>query len=151
MCIRDRGRLKAAIDLGGSLPSQVLATRLIDGAEEMRERCRRLIAERLDRTTALLHRHLPDWTWEQPAGGLCLWIRLPVGNSADFVAVARQHGVALVPGAVMSPSSGHLNFMRLPFAFDPAVSEDGISRLAAAWTAYAAVARPASRSLPCVV
>jgi len=55
------GRLKAASDLGGSLPAQVIATRLFDALDDIR-RQRPLIAERLELASELLSSLLPSWS-----------------------------------------------------------------------------------------
>ena len=93
-------RLKIMADLGGSLVGQLGAVRLLAEAERVRQaRRRKEMRERLDRLTKLLARHLPEWTWEAPAGGLSLWVKLPRGDAGAFAQVALRHGVAVVPGA----------------------------------------------------
>jgi DNA-binding transcriptional MocR family regulator len=92
---------------------------------------------RLDHASRLIAEHLPGWTHRRPAGGLSLWLRIPSGDAAELTTVALRHGVALVPGVVCSPSGRWTDYIRLPFAGDPATLEDGIRRIAAAWTEHA--------------
>ena len=131
------GRLKAASDLGGSLPSQVIATRVFDMLEDLRRERKPLIAERLELVSHLLGSRLPVWSWDRPRGGLCLWVRLPYGSAAEFSQVALRFGVSIVPGSVASPDGSFDDYLRLPFGHPPAVLEEGIERLARAWQAYA--------------
>ena len=91
-------RLKIMADLGGSLVGQLGAVRLMAEAERVKQVRRREMRERLDRLTRLLARSLPSWTWEAPAGGLSLWVKLPQGDANAFAQVALRHGVAVVPG-----------------------------------------------------
>jgi DNA-binding transcriptional MocR family regulator len=130
------GRLKAASDLGGSLPAQVIATRLFGALDDLRRERRPLIAERLDLVSRLLRSLLPAWSWDRPQGGLCLWIRLPHGSAGEFSQVALRFGVAIVPGTVASADGGFDEYLRLPFGHPPAVLEEAITRLARAWHAY---------------
>jgi len=107
----------------------------------MREARRRELREKLEKLTRLLERHLPDWTWTPPAGGLSLWARLPRGNSDEFAQVALRHGVSVVPGSLASPDGGSSDYLRLPFVLDADAMEEGVRRMAQAWSAYGAAAR----------
>jgi DNA-binding transcriptional MocR family regulator len=141
-------RLKIMADLGGALVGQLGAVRLLAEAERVKQARRREMRVRLDRLTKLLRRNLPDWTWEEPAGGLSLWVRLPHGDANAFAQVALRHGVAIVPGTLASPGGGCADRLRIPFVLDAAPMQEGVDRLARAWAAYAGHAarrhRPAS-------
>jgi DNA-binding transcriptional MocR family regulator len=144
-------RRRIMADLGGSILSQLAAVRLLRKADEMRDVRRAQIRERYDRLTKLLAKHLPDWTWTAPAGGLSLWVRLPRGNADEFAQVALRHGVAFVPGSLASPDRGFAEYLRLPFVLDREPMEEGVRRLARAWSAYAAVSRPERAKLDVLV
>ncbi len=141
-------RLKIMADLGGSLVGQLGAVALLGEADGVRQARRREMRERLDLLTKLLRRHLPSWSWQPPAGGLSLWVRLPHGDADAFAQVALRHGVAVVPGTLASPGGGCTDRLRLPFVLEPGPMREGIERLARAWAAYAGSAagrtRPAS-------
>jgi DNA-binding transcriptional MocR family regulator len=130
------GRIKAVADLGGSLPGQVIATRILENFEEIRRQRRVTLVERFELMSDLLARWLPTWTWEIPRGGLCLWVRLPYGNANDFAQVALRHRVSVVAGPVASADGSFGEYLRLPFGHEPRVLEEGVRRLAAAWKAY---------------
>jgi DNA-binding transcriptional MocR family regulator len=138
------GRLKAVADLGTSLLSQVVAQTIFDRIDEMRERRRVEMAAKLDRMEQALASGFEGWTWRRPAGGLCLWLRMPHGSAVEFAQVAAGHGVAVAPGTITSAAGGFDDHLRLPFGYDPEVSAEGVRRLAAAWRAYAHQVSPTS-------
>ena len=144
-------RRKIIAALGGSVLSQLAAVRLLGRADEIRDlRCREL-KEKLGTLTRLLTRHLPDWTWTPPSGGLSLWARLPRGNADEFAQVALRHGVSVVPGSLASPEGGAPDYLRLPFVLDPEPMEEGVRRMARAWASYGAAARRERASLDVLV
>ena len=130
-------RLKIMADLGGSLIGQLVAVRLLAEAERVRASRRREMRERLDRLTKLLGRHLPEWEWTPPAGGLSIWVRLPRGDANTFAQVALRHGVAVVPGTLASPDGAFADRLRIPFVLDAGPMREGVERLARAWEASA--------------
>lgn len=136
--------LKAMTDLGSPLIGQAVATRIVPQLPELRERHRVTLQRRLEVMTELLTDQLPEWQWTPPRGGPSLWVRLPAGSAAAFAQVALRHGVEVIPGEVMSPDSDHRDYMRLPFTGEPAVLEETVRRLTAAWRAYAPREDPAS-------
>jgi DNA-binding transcriptional MocR family regulator len=133
-------RLKIMADLGGSLIGQLVAVRLLAETDRVRAMRRREMKEKLERLTGLLGRHLPEWSWATPAGGLTLWVKLPRGDAATFAQVALRHGVAVVPGTLASPNGGCADRLRLPYVLDAAPMREGVERLARAWEAYAGAA-----------
>lgn len=126
-------RFKVAADLSGSLPCQLLATRLLARRDEVARMRRRESRRRYDRLAALLRESLPEWSFSEPAGGLTLWARLPTPSAEELARVALRHGVSIVPGPVHSPSHGFADRVRLPFVMDEAALGEGIARLARAW------------------
>jgi DNA-binding transcriptional MocR family regulator len=129
-------RLKIIADLGGSLLSQLAAVKLLGRAERVKQVRLRQVRERFACLTGLLSRHLPEWTWTPPAGGLSLWVKLPNGDAGEFSQVALRHGVSVVPGPLASPDGSFADYLRLPFVLGPEEMEEGIRRLARAWAAY---------------
>jgi DNA-binding transcriptional MocR family regulator len=137
--IAQLGRLKAVTDLGTSLVSQAIAVNLLADADRVWDLRRRELAERLALLQDLLGRHLPDWSWRPPGGGLCIWARLPDGSSTELAQIASRHGVLIAPGSVMSPAGRFDEHIRLPFDYRPAKLEQGVRRLSRAWRAYRGV------------
>jgi DNA-binding transcriptional MocR family regulator len=149
--IAQLGRLKAVVDLGGSLPAQLMATRLLGAFDELQAARRTILVERCAAACTLLRALLPTWSWEQPQGGLCLWVRLPYGSAAEFAQVALRFGVSIVAGPVASADGSFADYLRLPFGRPPAEMQQGIQRLAAAWTAYAPLREPRHQTLSVLV
>lgn len=128
------GRMKAVTDFGTPVFDQLLAAQLIPRTDEVAAWRREELRERRDVLAAALARHLPDWSWLEPPGGLCLWVALPDDRAARLGRVATDHGVAIVPGHAFGPGDQrHPSRIRLTFVAPPAVIEEGVRRLAGAW------------------
>jgi 2-aminoadipate transaminase len=55
-------------------------------------------------------------TWNRPAGGMFLWLRLPEGASAvELLPMAVERGVAFVPGATFYAQAADPRTLRLSF------------------------------------
>lgn len=142
---------KAMLDLGSSLPGQILATHLMADIVAVREERRAMVAANFRLLGSLLSDLLPTWSWSMPRGGLSLWVRLPVGNARDLAAEGHRHGVAVLPGATMSPEHSFDGHLRLVISRPPDVLTDGMRRLAAAWEIYLPRAEAGSEALEVVV
>lgn len=79
---------------------------------------RRVLASRRDALITSLADRLPDWqVFRRPAGGLCLWVRLPDGtDEAKLVQDAAAAGVAILPGAPWFPAEPSGPHVRLTYA-----------------------------------
>jgi DNA-binding transcriptional MocR family regulator len=120
--------------------------------DRIRQFRRRELADRVALLRELLERQLPSWRWREPAGGLSVWARLPLGSSTELAQLASRHGVSIVPGTVMSAMGAFDEFVRLPFDHEPEVLEEGMRRLARAWQAYTAtMGGPTAHRLDVVV
>lgn len=144
-------RLKVVNDLGGSIVSQALAVRALSHVRELTATRRRQARGRLERTSRLLARHLPGWTFARPRAGLSLWLRIPFGDVAELATLAQRRGVAIVPGSANSPTGRFHDHLRLPFVGDADQMAEGIERLAAAWEEYAAERRDDRRAVGVIV
>lgn len=129
-------RMKLVADHGSSVVAQAFAAALLPDAEGQRRRRSAFARERYDLLAALLTEHVPDWRWQEPAGGLCLWVRLPGADAGAFAEFATRHSVAVVPGPMSSPTGRFTEYLRLPYVHEPDVLEEGVQRLAAAWRAF---------------
>ena len=90
---------------------------------------------------AALQREIPDWDVRPSEGGWSLWIALPTGSGAAFAQTALRHGVAITPGAGVSPDGAFPECVRVCYGPGPPVLEEAARRLARAWAAF--VDRPA--------
>jgi len=134
--IQRLARLKSAMDLGCPPLTQAIAAQLLGVVGEARTLRRQQLKPRRDLLVALLRRHLPDWKFRVPSGGVFLWVKLPGGDAREFAQVALRHGVAVLPGPVMSATETQARFLRLPFLGTPEVLKSGVSRLVTAWRDY---------------
>ena len=144
-------RLKAVADLSGSMVSQAVALHVLARPQELPALRRRQIRVRLDHAARLLAKHLPEFAWRKPAGGLSIWLRIPAGDATALAALALRRGVAIVPGPVSSPEERWSDHLRLPFVSEPAAMEEGLRRLAAAWAEYAPAERSRRRAVGVLV
>ena len=95
---------KAAADLGSAAFPQAIVAALLTGThDDIVKRRREWLRARHDALAGALRASLPDWTWPEPEGGLTLWVRLPQPcDSGAFAQAALRHGVAVVPGRLLS-------------------------------------------------
>jgi DNA-binding transcriptional MocR family regulator len=134
-------RVKATQDLGSSAVSQVLASRLLADRSSSRRLARRNedLRGRYELLASLLSSSLPDWRWEQPSGGLSLWVRLPRPVATSFAQAALRSRVAVATAEALSPgaASAHPDRLRLSFSGPSAEITLGVERLADAWRSFA--------------
>jgi len=126
-------RLKVLMDLGIPIASQMIATRLLPLAEGLSSRRRAELRRRRDALMGALEEHLPEWTFEVPQGGLCLWVKLPLDDVRRFLPYAERHGVGLAAGDVSSPDGRGRDHLRLPFGHCAEDLVEAVERLAVAW------------------
>jgi len=114
---------KAAADLGSPAFGQAITAALLDEQHDGILKWRReWLRARHDALAAALREHLPDWTWPGPDGGLSLWVRLPGhADGGAFAQAALRHGVAVVPGHLLSASGRASAYLRLAYTQPPAV------------------------------
>jgi DNA-binding transcriptional MocR family regulator len=104
---------KAAADLGSAaFPQAITAALLNDKHDDIVKWRGEWLRARYDALTQSLRAALPEWAWPEPDGGLTLWVRLPrpggpsQADSGAFAQAALRHGVAVVPGRLLSASAG---------------------------------------------
>jgi DNA-binding transcriptional MocR family regulator len=130
------GRLKVLSDLGSSVPSQLIAQRVLDSFDDIASFRRRQLYENCESLCRRLTEELPQWTFVKPSGGLCLWVRIPSGDSAVFAQFAARAGVRILPGSAMTLDGSCTEYLRLSFTLAPEIIEAGVKRLACAWNHY---------------
>lgn len=129
-------RLKSVADLGTPRVTQVLAEEVLRTPDALFEERRRALRHRRDLLSALLARHLPEWSWSEPAGGLCLWVDTGRPDAAAFCALAGAYGVDVIPSTVSSATTRFPSHLRIPYAHPPEVLEEAVRRLSAAWSGH---------------
>ena len=127
------GRLRASYDLGSPVLEQAAALTLLDRYEELAAARRELLEARVSVLVEELRGRLPEWRFQEPRGGLCIWAALP-GVGADFFAqCALREGVAVSPGRSAAPGEEFLSHIRLCASLAPDQLREGVRRLAVAW------------------
>jgi DNA-binding transcriptional MocR family regulator len=129
-------RLKVMADLGSSLPSQLIASRLLPKAAEVQARRREQLRERWRVLTDLVAELLPSWELWQPSGGPFAWVKLPGGDANQLAQIANRHSVRIMPGSTLSVDGSHADHLRLSLTPDVETLAVGLRRLAEAWHLY---------------
>ena len=128
---------KAVADMFTPALSQLLGITLVERYDD-------LVADRIaqmrpaaDMVVATLRDDLPDWSFVPPRGGLSVWVTLPERTSAAaFVQRAGRHGVLIASGREFCGVDADCSNIRIPFTAPAAVLEEGLRRLADAWTTF---------------
>lgn len=135
------GKLKAATDAGTAMFTQVAAARALLRFDEIRQRRVRHVGEALAAVTGWADALDPPWRYQEPDGGLGLWMRLPLGDAIEFSQMAMRHGVEVWPGPVFSPTGSFADHLRLSLARPLDVVTQALPRLGRAWREYVSRSR----------
>ena len=94
---------KTSADLGSSAIAQGLAVAMLTRYDETRAWRKNELARSYETLANSIVERLPDWSWQFPAGGPHVWLRMPPGGDATaFAHSALKRGLALVPGALLA-------------------------------------------------
>jgi DNA-binding transcriptional MocR family regulator len=128
-------RVKATHDLGSSVISQLLAERVLRSPDLDAFLAARNaeLRQRYEVLTDALRAELPSWRWDEPRGGLSVWVQLPEPTAEVLAQRALRQGVAVATAEALSPTSDHPDRLRLSFAGAPDHLREGVRRLAEAW------------------
>jgi len=132
---------KIVADHSSSLLTQAVAVRVFERLDEAAEATTAEAAARRDLLCDRLAARLPEWSFEVPAGGLSLWVRIAGADAVAFTRLAVGHGVIVRAGPLASPDGGYRDHIRIAYGGDHDAIAEGVDRLAAAWAAYAPAAR----------
>ncbi len=103
-------------------------------------RVRAELRVRCQTACAAARRYLPPGSqWQEPGGGLYLWVRLPDEGptAAELYITAIRHGVAYALGTLFHTDGDGSRYIRLNFGtHPPARIEEGLRRLGEAWVAW---------------
>lgn len=128
-------RLQGRVDLGASVLSQALSVHLLDEAPASRVLRQEQLRHGLDTVTTALTKHLPEWSWQEPAGGASLWVQLPTPSAKSLSQLALRSGVALASGPSFSADGHFADRLRLPLTTAPDLLTEGVALLADSWAA----------------
>jgi DNA-binding transcriptional MocR family regulator len=135
-----------SLDLGTAVLEQLVVVDLIGQGEALLAERRREARTRRDAIVESLRRHVPDWRFAVPGGGLNLWCELPDDRGDDLARVAESAGVRLARGGQFGVEGGLGRFVRVPFCVAPDEADEVGRRLAEAWR-LALGERPTTREV----
>jgi DNA-binding transcriptional MocR family regulator len=135
------------LDLGAPVVEQLALAHLLDDPDAVVESHRGRLREQRAALIAAVRERLPEWSFRVPAGGLCLWCRLPAPVATDLVIEAERRGVVIAPGPVFALEGGLDHFVRIPWSRPAHELDRAVAVLA---EAYADVSerRPRARRHP---
>jgi DNA-binding transcriptional MocR family regulator len=124
------------IDLGPSVPSQLLALQLLGHLDAIAQSRRAQLAASVDAALEQLGASLPEASIVRPDGGSVLWAKFPVADSTGLVDVARRHGVRVAPGNIHAVDRRAGPYVRIDVDRPAEMVRVGIVRLARAWADF---------------
>ncbi|MFD5326200.1 PLP-dependent aminotransferase family protein [Streptomyces sp. NPDC127092] len=131
--VTELARVRITHDLAGSVLDQLVAVALMDRIDPLLPGRAAELRRRREALVSALARHVPEWRWTLPPGGLCLWIDLGRPFASQLAARALRHGVRVEGGARFGVDPGtHEHRLRIPYALPAEVYETAAERLAAA-------------------
>ncbi len=140
--ISDLATERSSVDLGPPVLDHLIGVQVVDRLPELLIDRRRQLAQSRDLLCAAMARHLPDWTFSVPTGGLSLWARIDGPHASELEMAAERHRLRLAAGPRFSVDGTLERFMRLPYTLPPDLLEPAIVRLAAANASLSAARRP---------
>ncbi|WP_424211139.1 PLP-dependent aminotransferase family protein [Streptomyces sp. BI20] len=126
--------IRVARDMTGSVLEQLMALPLLATLDATLPERLDLLRERRAVLVAELERHLPEWSWKLPPGGLSLWVDIgePVGSALAERAAAA--GVFLVRGNRFGMDPGTFEHrLRIPYTQPAPLLREAVRRLAGAF------------------
>ena len=122
-----------SLDLGTAILEQLVVTDLLRQGESLLVERRREARSRRDALVSALRRHVPDWRFQVPSGGLNLWCELPEARGDELARVAESAGVRLARGGQFGVEGGLARWVRVPFCVAADEADEVGRRLAVAW------------------
>ncbi|AXK33313.1 PLP-dependent aminotransferase family protein [Streptomyces armeniacus] len=132
--IRSLVAARAYADLGSPVLEQLAVVGLLsDGSWEDAVAARRRQArENRDALVDALRRHLPDWEFTVPRGGLTLWTRTGGLSGSRIAEAGEQLGVRVPAGTRFGVDGAFEAYVRLPFTLPGVLATEAVKRLAGA-------------------
>jgi len=127
--------VRAAVDLGTPILEQLAAAHLLADAEPTLTARRNLLRRQRASLMEQLRRHLPEWHYHVPEGGLSLWTTLPTPVGSALAATAERFGVRVAAGSRFAAEGLFERHLRVPFTLPEDDLREAMVRLAQAYTA----------------
>jgi DNA-binding transcriptional MocR family regulator len=130
--VRRLTAVRTGQDLAPPVLDQLVAVRLLAGADQLLERRAKLLSARRDVLLDALREHAPGWSVTPPRGGIVAWADLGGISSTRLAERALAAGVRVTPGPRFTVTGTHDRWLRLPFVLPPSDLEAAVERLARA-------------------
>lgn len=143
---------RVRLDLGAPVLEQLALAHLLEDPAQVLAAHRARLREQRTALVDAVREHLPEWRFEVPRGGLCLWCRLPEPLATDVVTEAERRGVIVAPGPVFALEGGLDHFLRIPWTQPAERMVRAAQVLAESWETVRSWRRsPGWRSAPRVI
>jgi DNA-binding transcriptional MocR family regulator len=136
--------MRAAADVGNPVLTQLVARQVFGFYDELVAHRRALLGANRDALVAALRELAPQWAFQEPEGGLSLWVDLGARVSSPLALAAADRGVLVLPGSRFGQDGTLEDHIRLPYLYDHGVARDGIGRLMDAFAEVTDVRIPAA-------
>jgi DNA-binding transcriptional MocR family regulator len=132
--IRSLVALRAYGDLGTPVLEQLAVKWLMatDGWQEAVSLRRSLVRWNRDSLVSALRRELPTWEFDEPSGGLTLWVRTGGLSGSRLAEAGERVGVRVPSGPRFGVDGAFEGYIRLPFTVGGSMADEAAARLAAA-------------------
>ncbi len=128
---------RSTVDLGAPILEQLTAAALLtdEMSDPTLEARRDTLRRQRAALTQQLAKHLPDWRYPVPTGGLSFWVTLPAPVSSALAATAERHGVRVAAGSHFGSEGLFERQLRVPFTLPETDLEEAVLRLSRAYAA----------------
>ncbi len=140
---------RSGVDLSGPVLDHLIGSEVLERMPGILDARRRSLARSRDLMLEALARHLPEWSYVTPSGGLSIWARLDGPYSSDLEAAAERHRVRLAAGPRFGVDGTLERFLRLPYTLPAEQLESAVIRLAAAHASLSITRRPTAYAPVC--
>ncbi|MGW3952090.1 aminotransferase-like domain-containing protein [Streptomyces sp. NPDC004752] len=131
-------RVKAGADSGSSVPSQMMLAKLLPHHDAIVAHRQAEVERRTLIASAFIRNELPDWRIEGTGIGPSQWIRLPVRDTAEFVAFAYERGTAVGYGGMYRSDGRPSAHLRVTLTSDEHHITTALENLRDAWSDFPA-------------
>ncbi|HZP53124.1 PLP-dependent aminotransferase family protein [Actinocrinis sp.] len=131
--VHELAAARAAMDLASPILDQVAAAAVLRGDQGYLDEHRRAWREQRAVLMQAVTETFPTWTFREPEGGLCLWLRMDREEATALSQRAQTHGVLLHAGPRFGADAGTFErYVRLPYVQPPELLREAVRRLALA-------------------
>jgi DNA-binding transcriptional MocR family regulator len=135
---------RAYLDLGSPVVDQLAVAWLLrgDGWEQALATRRVRARECRDDLAAALRKHIPEWDFTVPRGGMTMWVRTGEVSGSRVAVAGERLGVRVPSGPRFGVDGAFESFVRIPFTVSGPTAHEAATRLAAAAAVVASGGAP---------